>query len=71
MAHLGKSLLFIAITLAVVGISLMFAGKLPFLGKLPGDIVIQKKDFTFYFPLATSLILSALFSLILYLLGRK
>lgn len=71
MEHLGKSLLFIGITIAVVGIALMFAGKLPFLGKLPGDIVIQKKDFTFYFPLATSLILSALFSLILYLLGRK
>lgn len=71
MEHLGKSLVFIGIVVAVLGAALMLSGKLPFLGKLPGDIVIEKKNFTFYFPLATSLILSALFSLILYLLRRK
>lgn len=44
--------------------------RIPFLGKLPGDILIQKKNFTFYFPLATSIIVSVVLSLILYLISR-
>jgi hypothetical protein len=44
---------------------------IPFIGKLPGDIVIQKKNVTFYFPVATSIILSVILSLIFYLLSRK
>ncbi|MBF0457207.1 MAG: DUF2905 domain-containing protein [Nitrospirae bacterium] len=71
MEHLGKSLVFIGIAIAVAGAALMFFNKLPFSGRLPGDIVIHKKNFTFYFPLATSLILSIIFSLVLYLLRRK
>jgi hypothetical protein len=39
--------------------------------KLPGDIVIERKNFTFHFPLATSIILSVLFTLIMYLINRK
>ncbi len=49
----------------------LLSGKLPWIGKLPGDIVIHRKNFTFYFPLATSLIASLILSLILWLIGRK
>jgi hypothetical protein len=57
--------------LAAFGLLLTFAGRLPFrLGRLPGDIVIQGKHSTFYFPLATCLILSLLFSLVMWLLRR-
>ena len=44
--------------------------KAPFSGKLPGDIVIRKEHFTFYFPLATSIIMSIIISLIVYLIGK-
>jgi len=44
---------------------------IPFLGKLPGDIFIQRKNFTFYFPVATSILLSIILTLIFYFLGRK
>ncbi len=48
MHDLGKSLILFGIILAAVGTLLVFANKIPFLGKLPGDILIQRKNFTFY-----------------------
>ncbi|MFQ5674607.1 MAG: DUF2905 domain-containing protein, partial [bacterium] len=48
-----------------------FLKQLPFLGKLPGDILIQKKNFTFYFPIATSILLSFILSLFLYFFNKK
>nr|WP_085053906.1 DUF2905 domain-containing protein [Candidatus Magnetominusculus xianensis] len=66
--HLGKSMFFAGIAIAALGVVL---GKIPFLEKLPGDIVIHKKNFSFFFPLATNLILSVRLSIILYLTGRK
>ena len=69
--HIGKALLVIGILLAVIGGLLMLSGKIPWLGRLPGDIVVQRKNFTFYFPLATSILLSILLTLILWLIGRK
>ncbi len=47
-----------------------WGSRIPFLGKLPGDILIQKKNFTFYFPLATSIIVSFVLSLVLYLISK-
>jgi hypothetical protein len=44
----------------------LFGDKIPFFGKLPGDIIIRKKNFTFYFPIVTSILLSLLISLIIY-----
>jgi uncharacterized protein HemY len=58
------------IILIVFGIILSFAGRVPFLGRLPGDIYIQKKNFTFFFPLATSVVLSVLISVILFLFRK-
>ncbi len=53
-----------------MGIVLLLLQKTPFLGKLPGDILVERKNFTFYFPLATSIIISIIVSLILYLIGK-
>jgi hypothetical protein len=64
-------LLLIGVTLVLLGGVLLLAGKVPFLGRLPGDIVIERKNFTFYFPLATSILLSIVLTLILSLFGRR
>jgi hypothetical protein len=66
----GKYLIIAGILIVVIGILLAFWDKIPFLGKLPGDIVIKGKNFTFYFPIVTSIILSLLLSLILYLFRK-
>jgi len=64
-------LIAIGLALAGVGVLLTFAGRVPFrLGRLPGDIFIQGRNSTFYFPLVTCLILSALFSLVMWILRR-
>jgi hypothetical protein len=67
----GKILVFLGIILVAAGILFMFGAKIPWLGKLPGDIYIKKENFTFYFPLATSILLSIALSVIILLIGRK
>ncbi|MEW6570188.1 MAG: DUF2905 domain-containing protein [Nitrospirota bacterium] len=69
--YIGKFLIFLGLIVAVVGGLLLLSGKIPWIGRLPGDILIEKKNFTFYFPLATSILLSILLTLIFWLLGRK
>ncbi len=71
MQHIGRILLLIGIIIAVIGGIILIAGRIPGIGRLPGDIVIQKKNFTFYFPLATSIIISIILSLLFWLLGRR
>lgn len=66
----GKIFIILGIILVIIGVLFLFAGKIPFLGKLPGDIVIQKKNFTVYIPLATSILLSIILSLIFYFLRK-
>jgi hypothetical protein len=69
--ELGKTLLFLAGLLALVGGFFYFGGKLPFrLGRLPGDIVHEGAHSTFYFPLTTSIVLSVGLSLLLWLISR-
>ena len=70
MGEMAKVIIILGIVLVIVGLVMLFAQKLPFLGKLPGDILIKKDNFTFSFPLATSIILSIIISLILYLMGK-
>ena len=70
MEGLGKTLIFIGIGLAVFGVIFMLGGKIPWLGHLPGDITIERERFTFYFPLATCLLVSVLISLVVYLFRR-
>ena len=68
---IGRMLITLGLVLVAVGVLLTFAGRLPFkLGRLPGDIFIQGKNSTFYFPLMTCLILSVVFSLLMWLLRR-
>jgi len=71
MQELGKSLIIFGIILAAAGIILLFVNKIPFLGKLPGDILIQRKNFTFYFPIVTSIIFSLVISLFLYIWPKR
>mgnify|MGYP001587474092 CR=1 FL=1 len=70
MAGLGKSLIIFGLIIIVFGIIITFAGKIPWLGRLPGDIQIKRDNFTFYFPLATCILVSVIVSLLLWLLKR-
>jgi len=69
--NFGKILIFFGIILVTIGILFIFAGKIPWFGKLPGDIYIKKENFVFYFPLATSILLSIVLSIIMLFIGRK
>ncbi len=66
MTTLGKVLAIAGVVMAVAGVILMFSDKIPFIGKLPGDFTFKRGNFTFYFPLATSIIISIFVSLIVY-----
>ena len=68
--EMGRLLLFLGIFLVIVGILLMFLPKLPFIGRLPGDFVIKKGNFTFYFPVATSIILSIILTILFSIFRR-
>jgi hypothetical protein len=67
---LGKVLIIIGLAIAGVGILLVLTPKIPWLGKLPGDILIKKDNFRFYFPLATCLIISLILTLLFYLFRK-
>ncbi|WP_028979935.1 DUF2905 domain-containing protein [Sporocytophaga myxococcoides] len=67
---LGKGLIIGGIIFVVIGLILLFSDKIPLLGKLPGDIAIKGKNWSFYFPLATSILLSILISLILFVIRK-
>jgi len=71
MGDLGKLLILLGAGLVVAGLALVVLGRahLPF-GKLPGDIVYRGKNTTLYFPLATSLLVSVVLSIVLYVMGR-
>lgn len=71
MAELGKLLLVVGGIVIVIGAALIFSAKLHLpIGRLPGDIVYRGKNTTFYFPLATSILLSIVLSFIVWLLNR-
>jgi hypothetical protein len=71
MPGLGKSLIIIGIIIIVIGLFAAYGPKIPYLGKLPGDIHVKRDNFVFYFPLATSIIISVILSLILYFFTRR
>ncbi len=71
LAPLGKILIVSGLLLAAVGLFLVLGGKIGWIGRLPGDIVIRRGNFSFYFPLVTCLLLSVVLSLILWFFGRK
>jgi hypothetical protein len=68
---LGRLLIVTGVLLIVIGLFVTLAGRLPFrLGRLPGDIYIHGKNTSFYFPLVTCILLSAIFSLVMWLFRR-
>lgn len=67
----GKTLIIIGIIMIIAGGLLMFGNKIPFFGRMPGDISIQKKNFGFYFPITTCIIISIILSLLSWLFGKK
>jgi DUF2905 family protein len=71
MNEIGKLLIVFGVLIAGVGVLLVVAGRLPWIGRLPGDIHIQRGNFTFYFPLATSILVSVALTLIFWLIGRR
>ncbi|MBP1729364.1 MAG: hypothetical protein H6Q56_1737 [Deltaproteobacteria bacterium] len=70
MTSIGRTLIILGLLVAAVGALLTLAGKIPWLGRLPGDIFIKKENFTFFLPITTCILLSALISFILWLLRR-
>lgn len=70
MGAMAKIIIVIGVVLVVVGLVLLFFQKIPFLGKLPGDIFIRRDNFTFYFPITSSIVISIVISLILYLISK-
>lgn len=75
MSELGKILLGFGVVMVVLGVILLLAGnlsgKVPWLGRLPGDIYIDRGNWKFYFPLTTSLLISVVLSLLVFLFGRR
>ena len=71
MGDIGRILIVTGAVLLAVGIVFLVAGKIPGLGKLPGDILVKKENFTFYFPVTTSILISIILSLLLILWNRR
>ena len=70
MSDFGKILIFFGLVLVAVGLIFLLGPKIPWLGKLPGDITIKKDNFTFYFPLASSIVISILLTILFSLFRR-
>lgn len=67
----AKLLILFGLVLAASGGLLLLVGKIPFIGRLPGDFTIQRENFTFYFPLASSIVISILLTLFFSLFTRR
>jgi hypothetical protein len=67
---MGKFLIIIGIIFIAAGLLITYLPRIPFLGKLPGDITIERENFKFYFPLATSIIISIILSLLVFLYNK-
>ncbi len=68
---IGKIIIFIGLLLVVIGFVWMVGSKLPFIGKLPGDIAIERKNYSFYFPVTTCIIISIILSFILWFFNKR
>lgn len=67
---LGKMLILLGVFIILIGFLLLVGEKIPWVGRLPGDIIIRKKNFTFYFPIVTSIIISIILTLLFTLLRK-
>jgi hypothetical protein len=69
MSGLGRILIITGVAIIILGVALLFLDKIPFIGRLPGDIIIKRKNFTLYFPLGTSILISLLLTAILFIIN--
>jgi hypothetical protein len=67
---LGKLLILLGVLIIVIGIVLVVGEKIPWIGKLPGDLIIKKNKYTFYFPITTSILISIILTLLLWIFRR-
>jgi hypothetical protein len=67
---MGKFLIIIGIICIAAGLLITYFPKIPFLGKLPGDITVERENLKFYFPLMTSIIISIILSLLIFLYNK-
>jgi hypothetical protein len=70
MAPIGKLLIVIGLVIVGAGFLLLLSDKIPWLGRLPGDITIKRDNFTFFFPLATCILISVILSLLFWLFRK-
>ena len=70
-SNVGRFLVVVGLIIAGIGLALIFAGKIPWLGRLPGDFFFRGKDFSFYFPLTTSILISVILTLIFWFINRR
>jgi len=68
---IGRFLIILGVFIVVLGLLLTFGAKIPWIGRLPGDIYIKKENFIFYFPIMTSILISILLTILLYLFSRR
>jgi len=68
---LGRLLIVIGLVLVAIGGLILLAGKVSWIGRLPGDIYVKRDRFVLYFPLATSIIISLVLSLVLWIINRR
>jgi hypothetical protein len=68
---LGKLLIVLGGLLIIIGTALVILDKLPWLGRLPGDIYVERPQVTFFFPITTGLLISVILSFVVYLLSRR
>ena len=67
---LGRILIAFGVALILIGVAVLLAPKFPWLGRLPGDVLIQRERFTFYFPLASCLLVSLVVTILLWFIGK-
>lgn len=70
MFDIGRTLIFFGILLVVIGGIVILVAKVPGIGKLPGDILIERKNFTFYFPVVTCILISLILSLFFWFIRK-
>jgi ribose/xylose/arabinose/galactoside ABC-type transport system permease subunit len=69
--NIGKLFIVIGVLIAGIGVALLFSGKVPWLGRLPGDFLFQGKQSSFYFPLTTCILISVVISLVMWFINRR
>jgi len=71
MQEIGRTIVIAGVLLVIVGVLLLLSDKIPWIGRLPGDIVVRRKNFTFFFPIVTCILLSILLTILLRVFFRR